>query len=143
MKALRALTRMLRCQQGTAAIEFAFVVGPLMLLIFGSIEVSRLVWVRNALHESAISGARCMGIRAADCVASDSVNPEKTKTYIRNVARSWGLSVAATGIDLDVMSGCDEPAGFSGVVINYQFKSVLTLLTGPWLTFEACFPNQD
>ena len=137
-----AITRFLRDDRGTAAVEFAFVVGPLMLLMFGSIEVSRLVWVRNAMQETAISGARCMGIRAADCASADVFNESETKDFIQSAALAWGLSIARTDITLEPSTGCSEPAGYSGVLIGYQFNSVLTLLSGPRLTFEACFPNQ-
>ncbi|MDT8853721.1 pilus assembly protein [Paracoccaceae bacterium Fryx2] len=144
MTASRAIARIWHCRSGTAAIEFAFVIGPLMLLMFGAIEVARLVWVRKAIDESAISGARCMGIKAAACATADHVDPVATKAHIRKQAGSWGLSLASSMIELDEAAGCGEPTGgFSSVIISYQFNSVLTLLTGPRLSFEACFPNQD
>ncbi len=139
----RVLKRFTRGRSGTEAIEFAFVIIPLMLLMFGSIEVARLMWVQNAIHEIAISGARCMGVEAANCADTNGVDLAATKSYIRTLGQSRGLSIALSDITLSVTSGCGEPTGFSSVVIVHKFISVLTLLNGPNLTFEACFPNQN
>jgi Flp pilus assembly protein TadG len=143
MTGLSTIRRFLSDRHGTAAIEFAFLVGPLLLLMFGSIEVSRLIWVQNAMHETAISGARCMGIRALDCADGETFSAAETTDFIRQTASSWGLTITATEIAINPTSGCGNPTGFSSVVISYRFTSALTALTGPQLRSEACFPNQN
>jgi Flp pilus assembly protein TadG len=142
MTGLHMIRRFVNDSRGTAAIEFAFVVLPLMLLMFGSIEVSRLVWVQNAVHEAAISGARCMAIRAANCANADVYNAAETTLFIRQAASSWGLEIALTDIELKPASGCGKASGFSGVVIKHKFTSVLLALSGYNLRAEACQPNQ-
>lgn len=142
MTDLRTIRRLLSDRRGTAAIEFAFLLLPLMLLMFGSIEVSRLVWVQNAIYETAISGARCMGIKAPDCANADAFSATKTTEFIKDTASSWGLTIVVADIAISSTSGCGRSTGFSSVVISHQFTSVLTALTGPRLRSEACFPNQ-
>jgi Flp pilus assembly protein TadG len=143
MTRLRKIRRYLNDQHGTAAIEFALLVGPLMLLMFGSIEVSRFIWVQNAVYETATSGARCMGIKAPDCAAADVFSASETTDFIRQTASSWGLNIVAADIAMNPTSGCGNATGFSSVVISHQFTSVLTALTGSRVRSEACFPNQN
>jgi Flp pilus assembly protein TadG len=44
------LRRFGRANGGAAAVEFALVVGPLLLLIFGVFEFGRLLWTREAIQ---------------------------------------------------------------------------------------------
>ncbi|MFT5742171.1 MAG: Flp pilus assembly protein TadG [Paracoccaceae bacterium] len=139
----RAFKRITSGLAGTAAIEFAFVIFPTMLLIFGSIEVARLVWVQNSVHEIAITGARCMGIDAEECTDANGFDPAATKAHIQDLARAWGLSLDVSDIDLSENATCGGATDFSRVVIRYDFTSFLTLLTDIDLGFEACLPNQN
>ena len=108
MTGRRAIHRFATDQRGAAAIEFAFVIGPLMLLMVGLVEVSRFVWVQNAVHEAAISGARCMGIKAASCASANAYSATLTNDYIRRTGRSWGLLLATSDIALNPASGCGQ-----------------------------------
>lgn len=142
MKASRMIRRLARDRRGAVAIEFAFVVWPLMLLMFGVIEVSRLVWVQNVIHEAAMSGARCMAIRSANCATADVYNAAKTTTFVRKAAKTWAIDIAAAEIALKPSAGCGKSAGFSEVVIHHTFSSVLLAFKGLDLTATACQPNQ-
>ncbi len=54
-------------RSGASAVEFALVLFPLLLVIFGVIEFGRAMWTREALQETAIAGARCMGVLNSNC----------------------------------------------------------------------------
>ncbi len=41
--------RILRCQTGASAVEFALIAAPLIMVTFGSIEFGRALWVKNAM----------------------------------------------------------------------------------------------
>ena len=57
--AMRAITcRRGRRQQGLAAVEFAIVASLLFTLLFGVIEMGRLLWTWNAAVEATRHGAR-------------------------------------------------------------------------------------
>jgi hypothetical protein len=139
--------RFCRNKSGATALEFAMVAGPLLLLIFGVIEFSRVEWSRQSLQELAIHGARCMGVRQTACTTGTSVDPAKTKTYLINQGRTYGFELASNGITLESNVSCDGVAGFSRVSLVYDFRTAVPgliealLVTLP-LRAQACFPNQ-
>jgi Flp pilus assembly protein TadG len=146
---MRRLRRFGRAEGGAAAIEFAAVLGPLLLLIFGVFEFGRLLWTREALQETATAGARCMGMSASSCAASGAYSSSNTDTYIENMASGWGVTLTASDIVLNnnaTCAGISATNGFSSVTINYTFQSVVptfisSLSGGTALTTTACFPN--
>lgn len=130
---------------GATAVEFALVVGPLLLLLFGVVEVGRLLWTVNAAQETAIAGARCMGVLNTSCASGGVYSATSTSSYVRQVASGWGLSLTSANVTLNNSASCAGVAGFSQVTITYSFQSVvplITTLTGNPLTATACFPNQ-
>ena len=52
--------------RGSVAIEFAMIALPLILLLVGTIEISRYTWTRLALQDAASEGARCLGLGLPD-----------------------------------------------------------------------------
>jgi Flp pilus assembly protein TadG len=146
---MRRLRRFGGAERGAAAVEFAAVLGPLMLLIFGVFEFGRLLWVREALQETATAAARCMGMSASSCAASGSYNSANTTTYIENLANGWGVTLTAGNITLDnnaTCAGVTAANGFSNVTISYTFQSIVptfisSLNGGKSVTSTACFPN--
>ncbi len=57
-----ALAALARARGGTTAVEFALVLPMFLMLVFGGIEFGRLLWMKEALQETAIAGARCVAI---------------------------------------------------------------------------------
>jgi Flp pilus assembly protein TadG len=137
-----------RAKGGAAAVEFAAVLGPLLILIFGVFEFGRLLWVREALQETAMAGARCMGMSASSCAASGAYSSSNTTTYVENLASGWGVTLTASDISLNnnaTCAGVSATNGFSSVTITYTFQSVVPFISslngGKSLTSTACFPN--
>jgi len=141
--------RLWRDSGGAAAIEFAAVLGPLLLLTFGVIEFGRLLWTREALQETATAGARCMGMIASSCASGGAYSSANTDTYVEAVAAEWGVTLANANITLNnatTCAGVSAPNGFSTVTITYSFQSVVpnevkSLTGGASLSNTACFPN--
>jgi Flp pilus assembly protein TadG len=48
--------------RGVAAVEFAVVLPPLLLLVLGAIEFSRVISVQHALQEASLTGCRLYAI---------------------------------------------------------------------------------
>jgi Flp pilus assembly protein TadG len=146
---MRRLRRFGRAEGGAAAVEFAAVLGPLLLLIFGVFEFGRLLWVREALQETATAGARCMGMSASACAASGAYSSANTTTYIQTTAGGWGVTLTAANITLNnnaTCAGVTAANGFSSVTISYAFQSIVPSLVsslsgGKTLVSTACFPN--
>jgi Flp pilus assembly protein TadG len=143
------LRRFGRANGGAAAVEFALVVGPLLLLIFGVFEFGRLLWTREAIQETATAGARCMGLTATTCASGGAYSAASTQTYIEGVATNWGVTLTGANIALSsnaTCAGVTAPNGFSTVTLTYTFQSVVpnfitALSGGANLTTTACYPN--
>jgi Flp pilus assembly protein TadG len=146
---IAGLRRFGRARGGAAAVEFAAVLGPLLLLIFGVFEFGRLLWTREALQETATAGARCMGLTASTCASGGSFNAASTQTFIEGLATNWGVTLTPAEIALSsnaTCAGVTSPNGFSTVTLTYTFQSVVpnfvtALSGGTTLTTTACFPN--
>ena len=70
INSLTAVIRLARDQRASTAVEFAIVVGPLILLLFGVVEFGRALWRLNALHYSSEEAARCASNNPAVCGTS-------------------------------------------------------------------------
>ena len=70
---LTAVIRLARDQRAAAAVEFAIVVGPLILLLFGIMECGRALWLLNGLHYSSEEAARCASNNTAMCGTSSQI----------------------------------------------------------------------
>jgi Flp pilus assembly protein TadG len=144
----RLLTSFSRSSSGTAAIEFGFIVGPLLLLLVGTVEVGRLVWTKIALQETANAGARCMGLKTASCATSGTYSSSLTTSYVSTLARGWAVTLAASNLTLSNSTTCGGQSGFSKVTISYTFQTaaphlLTAFLGGVALSANACFPNQS
>src|SRR5690606_870355 len=63
----QAVTRFLKCRSGSSAVEFAILVLPMVLLLFGSVEAGRAFWTSQAVKDVATSVARCIGVSHPEC----------------------------------------------------------------------------
>ena len=146
---MRGARRLWRDCGGASAVEFAAVLGPLLILIFAVFEYGRLLWTREALQETATAGARCMGMSATSCAASGTYSSGNTTSYIETQASNWGLTLTSANIALNnntTCAGVSAANGFSSVTLTYTFQSIVpslitSLNSSPTLTSTACFPN--
>jgi len=134
-------------KSGVSTIEFAIVAPLLLLLVVGIIEFTQLMWTREALEQSAFSGARCMGVLSASCASGGKVNNVATDSFIQSVGSSWMISIPTTAIALNPNTTCGSVAGFSQVTLTYTFYTaapnlITALAPGVTLTVQACYPNQ-
>jgi Flp pilus assembly protein TadG len=91
--------RLLRCERGDPIIEFIFIVPLTLVLVFGVIEVGRILWFQHFITKGARDGTRYLtrvplagGTAACETVTGDAV------TYATNLARSdayWGTIAPA------------------------------------------------
>ncbi|MBL8583493.1 MAG: pilus assembly protein [Rhizobiaceae bacterium] len=145
---LSLASRFRRDRAGTSAVEFAILAGPLALLLFGSLEFGRLYWTRQALQETAIAGARCMGVKQSNCATNGVYSSALAKKFIKDIAEERGLTLTDSDVILAPNTSCSGLSGFSSVTINYTFDTPLpsviaALADGMALTASACFPNQS
>lgn len=141
------IRRWLRDTKGGAAVEFSAVILTMFSLLFGVTEFGWYMWTANALQQTAIQGARCMGVLSANCASGSAYSSSNTLTYVQNVASKYGVTVPSADVTLSTSATCGGSGGFSSVVINYTFTTVVpNLITGLQsvpMTEQACFPNQS
>lgn len=130
---------------GTAAVEFAFLALPFFMLAFGVFEFGRACWTLEALQESAVQGARCIGVQSSSCYSSGSYSSSATTSYIQGVAGGWGITVPSADIVPTQSTTCGTVAGFAQVQISYNFNtavgSLIPALANRTLTATSCFPD--
>jgi len=127
-------------RRGAVAIEFAAIALPLLLLLGGSVEISRYMWTRHALQDAASTGARCLGLGIAPCFADESMDRPATVGFVRQQAKDWAITIADDAITPEAVSDCHGGSDFARIGIRTRFVSVLDVLPETWIEVEACFP---
>jgi Flp pilus assembly protein TadG len=74
---------------GAVAIEYAFVLPILLLLLLGSLECSRLFWTYMTLYWAAEAAARCGAVNATIC-------PTAALIQAYAVTQAYGLTISAS-----------------------------------------------
>ena len=109
-------------RKGSTLIEFAFVLLPLLALIFGSIEMDRMLLVYNALTNSARAGVRYAAVHGiyadgAGCNAA-------TQANIGNVVKTFaGMGmIDASRLDPPIVTCADGHIGSPvSVAVSYHY----------------------
>jgi Flp pilus assembly protein TadG len=139
--------RFLRANGGASAVEFALVLLPFLVFVFGVMEFGRAMWTREALESVTNASARCMGVLHASCATSGVYDQARTISYVQTKARDLKVTIPANGISLSNNTSCAGVTGFSRVAVTYQFKTFVPLIlpglkNGIPFNVVSCFPNQ-
>jgi Flp pilus assembly protein TadG len=144
---MTSLDRFSRDQRGGSAVEFSLVVTAFLLIVLGVIEYGWYLWTANALQQTAILTARCMGVLQTSCAPSRTYSATSTTTYAQQLAGAYGISVPASAVALNTSATCGGASNLSQVTISYTYHSsvplVLPGIASSPLTETACFPNQS
>lgn len=123
---------------GATAIEFALLAPVFLLLLFGIVEVGRLVWVKQVLTETAYSAARCAATGSPCKTVAD------VQSYVVARGSRLGVRIAASQTGYTASTTCDGNSGSVLVTIRYGFASPLAgFLPVLPATVQAhgCFPT--
>lgn len=123
---------------GATAIEFALLAPVFFMMLFGIIEVGRLVWVKQALTETAYSAARCAAL-ASSCKTQADIQGFATAHGLRR-----GLRLNAALVSYNASTTCDGNAGAVQVTIGYAFASPLSGFIAALpsnVQAHGCFPK--
>ena len=142
----RSLLGLLWDRGGASAVEFAFVVGPMVLLILGVFEFGRVIYTRQALHETAQQTARCLGILQTNCTLNGAVDADAAIDFAQAVGRSWWVAIESDEVAIDDDATCGGVGDFSQVTITHTFQTALPaivtdIVNVTTLQSTACFPN--
>ena len=105
--ALRTLLRwVLRDTAGHAELEFIVGASVILMLIFGTIDVGRLLWLYGSLQFAVERAARCASIGSSSCLTASAIQsyalsqvvgqPTLTSSAFAVTYPSCGVQVAAT-----------------------------------------------
>ncbi len=140
---IRELLARFKCDtRGVAAIEFAIVIVTLLLFMLGIVEFSRAYWAKEALQQTAVNTARCMGLGLS---TSGCTSTSGGQAYAVSVGNTWGLTIPTSNVTITTATTCGGVSGFVTVHITYTFHTVVPdLIAGLFndtLYASACFPS--
>ena len=112
--------------EGTAAVEFAFVMPAFLALVIGSITASILLYSNVSLQNAVEQGARCYSVNASTCGSATA-----TQTYAQGLYH---------GIGSPTFTASTPACGHQvAATVTIEIEAVLTNISLP-LSPTACFP---
>ena len=97
------MARLLTCQRGSAAVEFAFVMPVLAALVLGMMEFGRAMWTRQTMQyaveqaaRAALANAALTGPQIANMVTADLIGMQGTTPSVVASATASQVSVTAS-----------------------------------------------
>ena len=117
-----------RDRAGGLAVDFALTATPLLLLVFGTMEVGRMLWLQNALNFSVEAAARCAAIDVNNCATSAQI-----KSY---AAASSGSGFASGTFTVTTPACGKQVAASYPMSVDIPFAAVSITLTA-----QSCYPT--
>ena len=144
----RFLLRAVRDESGGSAAELALTLTAFLALMIGGIDYGLYLWTANALQQTAIQTARCMGVLQSGCSTAGAYSVSAATTFAENLASAYGLTLTSANISLNAAAACGgQGADNSSVTLSYTFTGVAPGLvpgiSSKPVTAQACFPNQS
>lgn len=124
-------SRLATSTRGSTAIEFGFVLTPLVLLLFGAIEFGRAMWLQNALNYAVEQAARCASIDTTSCGTIPN-----TQSF---AAATAGVGFAASIFTVTISpnpGGCNTVSAILPFTMNIPFVNRSMTLTA-----QSCYPK--
>src|SRR5215207_9692729 len=114
---------------GSTAVEFALVIPVFLLVLFGSIEYGRLLWVQNAIQYAVERAARCAAMSLTACTTESA-----TKTFAVTQVHAYTVATTAFTVAYQCTptpsAGCTAcgVANTKGVLVsaNVPFTPILS-----------------
>lgn len=113
----------LRGQRGSAIVEFAVTLMPVLILTLGMCDFGRGVWSYNTLSYAAREGARYAIVHG-----EESPNPAST-SKIEEIVENWAVGLSPEYLTVQTSWQPDNSSGSTVVVeVNYDFQTVVPIL---------------
>jgi Flp pilus assembly protein TadG len=122
--------KILRNNRGGAAVEFALVVLPVLLFIFGIMQTGWIIWIGNLLQVSVDAAARCAGVQSTTlpCYGGTTANMIQTANWV------FGPMSGATFTANN--SSCAN--GGTGLIGTYTVSFIFVV--DMTVTAKSCYP---
>jgi Flp pilus assembly protein TadG len=118
------------CERGASAVELGLCLAVFLGLIFGVINIARVLWIVGSLHFAAESGARCASANTTTCSSASAIQSYALNQY-------HGESLGSTNPFTYSATGCGNT-----VSASYTYSLVIPLF-GTYslpLSAKACYP---
>lgn len=121
----RAVLRWARDERGAAAVEFAIILVPLVLLLIGTVDFGRVLYTRNNIIEAADVGARVILL---DNAASDAV-------VIQRVEDAF-LAAPDDQLTVTLGTAAEDGISFRTITVQHELQLITPLLVVDGITLE-------
>lgn len=129
MDKMKRITQTSRKVRGVAAVEFALLLIPLLMIVTGIIEFGRAFWYYDALAKSTRDGARYLSnSRASSTVAIDMTLQDQAIAMVVNAATAANIPDLST---LIVEVHCDTNCGAAPTYVTVSVTYPITI--GGWI----------
>ena len=117
--------------RGVAAVEFALILLPLLLMVLGIIDGGRMLWTQNSLQYAVEQAARCAVVNTTTC---------GTTAQIQSYAASmvYGMSLS-TSVFSSSSAGCGTLVG-TQVSASYAYTPLFPFPNNVTLKASSCRP---
>ncbi|MGH6812159.1 MAG: TadE/TadG family type IV pilus assembly protein [Methylocella sp.] len=118
--------------RGAAAVEFALIGPPLILLLFGTIEGGRMFWTQNALQYAVEKAARYAVVSCSSTCATTS----QIQSYAASMVYGQNLSASVFSV---ATPGCGTNT--TQVSASLPYTTAAPLSFNVTLTAQSCHPS--
>ncbi len=117
-------------QAGTAALEYALVLPALLMIILGTMDAGRVMWLQVTLDRAVEAAARCAAINAATCGSAANI-----QAYA--VTQMFGTTVPTSAF-----ASATAPCGIR-ITGSLPFRFFMPWITSRTITLTAaaCYPT--
>lgn len=116
-----------RNTQGSTAVEFAVTSIPVMLFIFGIIQLGYIMWASNQLHFAVDTASRCLAVGSTTSPCQTSGTATANTAFLPLTATTWNASAC--------------PSGSVGVYGSYQVPLLGVFHVD--LQAQSCYPQSS
>ena len=117
----------LRQPEGSAALEFAFLLPVFLLMFLGIIEFGRLLWTQSALQHAVEAGARFAAINDPTCSGN--------QTTVYTIGQLFGLNSDPT-----IKLQCQACGTQVSATLDFKFVVPALLPYNVTLNAQSCYP---
>lgn len=122
-------------QKGAAAVEFAIVIGILLLIVSGIVEFGRVLWYYDALTKATRDGARYLSTSTLPLDTATAKDIVVNAASAANVDDSVSGEVVDGNVSISCTPNCDTPEYVTVAIGNPETDYNVTL--GGWLPFAG------
>lgn len=137
---IRFLRRGMRCEQGSALVDFAFAMPVLLSFFFGLIEVCLASYMHQVISETAREGTRYAMVHGSTCENSSGSSCTATAATVNSWVGAVGWPNLGTGsltVSTTYPDGNELPGSRVQVTVNYAFPFNVPFLPPTTLTMSS------